>query len=231
MKHGDNHVITGNAIVIWDGITKPEVMKNGQPCPPKFGLKLALVPTDPCIAEIEAISKAALQSSEFKGVMPHGGSWPLMPANPQLADGALNGMITINPKTNQADIAQKVYDASGQLLNPMTYGRMLYPGALIQVMIHAFAFNNVQKGIALGLDGIRIIDATAPALNIGAAMPAAEVAAAFGAAPAAGQPTAPPVYQGAPGMAAAPAPVYQQPVAPLVAPAPPMPPRNSFVPE
>jgi hypothetical protein len=187
-RHDENHIITGNAIVVWDGITKPETTKNGQPLQkPKYSLKLALMPNDPCVAEIDAIAKAALQNSKFKGVMPHGGSWPLSPCNPQIADGVLNGMIAINPKTENGDITQKVYDASGQLLNPMTYSRMLYPGAVIQVMVHAFAFDNVQKGVALGLDGIRIVDATAPALNIGASMGAAEVGAAFGAVPVAPQ--------------------------------------------
>jgi hypothetical protein len=209
MKHGENHVITGNAIVVWDGITKPETMKNGQPmAKPQFSLKLALQPTDSSVAEIDAICKAALQTSEFKGVMPHGGSWPLASANPQIADGALNGMVTINPKTTQQDITQKVYDANGQLLNPLSYARMLYPGAIVQVIVHAFPFNNVQKGIALGLDGIRIIDAAAPALNIGASMPASEVATAFGA------PVAPGMFAGQPGMAPGQPSGYQPPVAP-----------------
>jgi len=235
MMHGTDHVITGNAIVVWDGITKPETMKNGQPlAKPQYSLKLALRANDPCLAEIDAIAKSALQASKWKGVMPHGGSWPLANANPQIADGALNGMITINPKTSQQDITQKVYDANGQPLNPMAYARMLYPGAVVQVIIHAFDFDNVQKGISLGLDGIRIVDAAAPALNIGASMPASEVASAFGAAPvAAPQPPVftppvgqPPVYQQPPVGYSAPQPpvftppVYQQPTAP----APPMPP-------
>jgi hypothetical protein len=184
MMHGENHVITGNAIVVWDGITKPETMKNGVATnKPKYSLKLALQPNDPCIAEIQAIRTAALQTSKFKGVMPHGGCEPLSACNPQIADGVLTGLIAINPKTENADITQKVYDANGQILNPMAYSRMLYPGAIIQVIVHAFAFDNVQKGVALGLDGIRIIDAQAPALNIGASMPASEVGNIFASAP------------------------------------------------
>ena len=201
MKHGDNHVISCNAVVIWDGITKPETTKNGQPLPkPQYSLKLALQPNAPCITEIDAICKAALQTSEFKGVMPHGGSWPLAAANPQIADGALNGMVTINPKTSQQDITQKVYDANGQILNPLTYSRMFYPGAVVQVIVHAYPFNNVQKGIALGLDGIRIIDAQAPALNIGAAMPASEVGNIFAGAPVQGAAVGQAPVYGAPGM-------------------------------
>jgi hypothetical protein len=209
MKHGENHVITGNAIVVWDGITNPETTKNGQPlAKPQYSLKLALMANDPSVAEIDALAKAALQASKWKGVMPHGGSWPLASANPQIADGALNGMVTINPKTSQQDITTKVYDANGQLLNPMAYSRMLYPGAIVQAIVHAYDFDNVQKGVALGLDGIRIVDATSPALNIGGSMPASEVAGAFGAAPVVGGPPVPPVGF----------------VPPPVAPTPPMPP-------
>ncbi len=210
MRHGENAVITGNAIIVWDGITKPETTKNGQPLPkPKYSFKLALQPNDPSVAEINAIATAALQASKFKGVMPHGGSWPLSPCNPQIADGVLNGLIAINPKTEDSGITQKVWDADGQVLNPMTYARMLYPGAIVQVLVHAFAFDNVQKGVALGLDGIRIVNAQAPQLNIGASMSTAEVESAFAAAPVVGAPApigGPPAGMSAPQMGGYPAP-------------------------
>ncbi len=227
MRHGENAVITGNAIIVWDGITKPETTKNGQPLPkPKYSFKLALQPNDSSVQEIDAIAKQALQASKFKGVMPHGGSWPLSPCNPQIADGVLNGLIAINPKTEDSGITQKVWDANGQLLNPMTYARMLYPGAIVQVLVHAFAFDNVQKGVALGLDGIRIVNAQAPQLNIGASMSTAEVESAFAAAPVVGAPQAGAPLPGVPG-APAPQMVYGVPTTPPAgypAPGAPMPP-------
>jgi hypothetical protein len=204
-------VLTGAMMIVWDGVTRPETVKNNVPLDkPVYSLKLAGNPHAPEVAEINAISQAALVTSQFKGVMPHNGKWPVATADPQLAEGKLAGMVTINPKTRNG--APYVCDANGQQLPPAVYGPMLYPGCLVKALVTAYAFNNESKGITLSLEGIQIVDATAPRLPIGQTVDAAAAFAAAGA----GMPGAvPPV----PGMAVPPVPGAMPPPAPPAPPA------------
>lgn len=205
-KFGVDAVITDPMMIIWDGIiTRPETMKNNIALPkPIYSLKVAGSPQAPWLADINALVQATLVASEFKGVMPHNGDHPVKQCNPTLAEGKLAGLISINAKTRNG--APKVFDAAGALLEPMAYGPMMYPGCLVKLLVTAYPFNKEgNKGVALSLDGVQIIDATAPRLPIGGAGP--DAAAAFGGgAPAQPAPVATPapVYQ-APPVAATPA--------------------------
>lgn len=177
-KFGVDAVITDPMQIIWDGITRPETMKNGIALPkPIYSLKVAGSPQAPWLADINALVQATLIASEFKGVMPHNGDHPVKQCDPTLAEGKLAGLISINAKTRNG--APKVFDAAGAQLEPMAYGPMMYPGCLVKLLVTAYPFNKEgNKGVALSLDGIQIIDAQAPRLPIGGAGP--DAAAAFG---------------------------------------------------
>lgn len=220
-KFGLDAVITDPMQIIWDGITRPETMKNNLPLPkPIYSLKVAGSPQAPWLADINALVQATLIASEFKGVMPHNGDHPVKQCDPTLAEGKLAGLISINAKTRNG--APKVFDMAGALLEPMVYGPMMYPGCLVKLLVTAYPFNKEgNKGVALSLDGIQIVDATAPRLPIGGAGP--DAAAAFGG----GQPapvvtppvtpTAPVTYQ-TPGVV--PAPSFLAPPVPVAPAAP-----------
>ena len=177
MKHDDKHVITGNAVVIWDGITRPET-KDGNVI---HSLKVALAPGSPEIAELQAIVQETLVDSKFKGVLPPGGKLPFIVAGTDKPspDPQVSGYTMINAKTRVG--APTVHDINGGVLNPMAYGSMLYPGAVVKIIVHAFAYDsNGNQGVALGIDGIQIVDAAAPKLAVASGI---DTAAAFGAAP------------------------------------------------
>lgn len=205
----ENHVITGDALVIWDGITRPDQdPKTGQT---KHNIKVAFPGNAPELAELEQLANKALAASEFKGQLPPGATWPIMDIDTTKQGLAhLTGYKTINAKTTLG--APQVYDLNGQELQPMQYSNMLYAGAKIRVLVHAYAFNNVQKGVAFGMDGIQIVDAQAPALEVGGGLSKSQVGAAFGGAPQQGAPAGPPAQPApTPGPAAPP---VQPPAAP-----------------
>lgn len=168
-KVGENNVISGRAIVLWDGITHPETkVKDDGTSTVVHSLKVAMLPSDPSFAEIDAIAKAALLAHpKLKGVIPPGGYDWHMPNDPAKFDGVLAGHIEFNCKTFKG-FPPEVFDANNVALDPMQYGRMLYPGAIVNVLVHSYAYFDKSKGVTLGLDGIRIMDATAPRLNVGA---------------------------------------------------------------
>ena len=186
MRHGDNNVIA-QGIILWDGITRPEI-KDGIA---KYSIKIAMTNAQPEVAEVQAICQQALSNdSKFKGTLPPGGCWPLIPVDPAQFEGRLPAHTAFSAKSNRVP---QVYDANGRELNSMEFGRQLYPGAVVQVLCHAFSFDNKSKGVAVGLDGIKIIDATAPQLPVGGGIDAGSV---FGAGAAAGStppPAMPPV--------------------------------------
>lgn len=205
-KVGEKNVITGNAVILWDGITQPEANDSGKMV---HSIKVAMLPTDPSVAEIEQLALAELATSVFKGVKPHNCCWPGAQSDPSKYDGKIAGQLEFSVKTFNG--APQVFDANNTPLDPMQYAQQLYPGAIVNVLCHCYSYDNKSKGVSLGLDGIRIMDATAPRLPVGAG--GIDAAAAFGGA----APPAPAVV--APVAAAVVAPVAAQPavVAPIAA--------------
>ena len=184
-----SHVVTCDGIIIWDGVTRPETdTHDGQP---SYSLKIAIPSTAAEKLELEQLATNCLNTSEFKGQLPMGGNWPVIPIDlnkfTEAADQQrLTGMTTINAKSK---FVPQVFDGNGQVLQAMQYGPMLYPGAVVRLMVHAYAFNNKSKGIAYALDGVQIIDGTAPKLSVGGGITTAQLRSAFGgvgAAPVAG---------------------------------------------
>lgn len=214
MRYGQGNVITGLGIVMWDGVTRPEEKDDGKGGKrQQWSLKVALLASAPEIAELTAIATEALQGdAKFKGQLPPGGVWPIMQVNPADFEGKLPSHVAFNAKSFRIP---QVFGIDNKELPPIAYQNMLYPGATVRVVIHAYAFDNKSKGIAFGLDGVQIIDATTPRLPVGGVDASAAFAAAGGQAAPPVAPVAPPVYTPPPAAPVAPAP----PAAP-VAPAP-----------
>jgi hypothetical protein len=206
--YNDKFVRTGNAVIVWDGITRPETNDSNKLV---HSLKVAMAPGSPEILELEQLANMSLTASKFNGVLPPGANWPTKVIGVGEVDPAVQGYTSFSAKTYNG--APQVFDANGQVLSPMQYGAMLYPGAIVQVLIHAYDYDNKQKGVGFGIDGIMIVDATAPRLNVAGV----DAAGAFGGGATA--PAAPPVAPAAPPVAPAAPPVA--PAAPPVAPAAP----------
>lgn len=185
-RYGDRNVIA-RGVILWDGVTQPEQKDDGKGGKrTQYSLKIALLNSQPEVQEVNQIATDALNAdTTFKGRLPQGGCWPLIPVDPAAFEGKLPSHIAFSAKTYRTP---QVFDINRQEIAPMIYGPMLYPGAIVDVLVSAFAFSNVSKGIALSLDGIMIVDATAPRLPVGGV----DAAAAFGGAPAGGY-TPPPV--------------------------------------
>lgn len=219
--HDDKHVITCNAIIIWDGLTKPDPVE-GEPGKFSYNLRVAVQPGQPELAELEQLVQQALRDhKDFKGTMPHGGNHPISPIDPAKFP-ELPGHLAFSAATRLS--APPVFNMQGAQLEPMQYGPMIYNGTVVRLLVHAYGYNNKQKGVNFGLDGVQIVDANAPRLAIGAAgLSATQVASAFG-----GGAAAVPMAAAPAAAAAAPYGGYAQiPAAPgLPAPAPTWPPAG-----
>jgi hypothetical protein len=221
----EKNVVTCDGIILWDGITNPEKKEDGSGV--KHSLKIAIPANALEKTELEQIANATLAESEFKGVMPANGNWPIQQIDMTkfTEDAArLTGRVAISANTYLG--APDVFDANGQKMEPMQYGQMLYPGAVVKMLVHCYAFNNKAKGLAFGLDGVQIVDATAPKLSVGAGMSTSQKAAAFGgtvaSAPTTGAPAVPnPAPAATPGVAPAPDFLSNAAGAPTPPPAPP----------
>jgi hypothetical protein len=163
MKHGDNHVVTGPCIIVWDAITRPNV--NVQSNTQSWALKVVCPANTPDFRDVQELADKELMQGMWRGKLPVGGRVPVGDARPGEFLDMFPGQKVLNPKTTQG--APKVYDAAGNILSPMVYGPQLYQGAVVELMIHAFSYDNINKGVGFGLDAIRIVDATTPRLNLG----------------------------------------------------------------
>lgn len=160
----DSHVLTMNGVIIWEAVTKPDDNDDGSK---SWNLRIAVDPNAPEIAELQGLVQKALRESNKKEVsVSTPGNNPISPIDvgkfPELP-----GRVCFSAGTRQGQ--PPVYDANGALLNPMVFGPMLYNGTVVQLLVHAYVYANKQKGVNFGIDGVRIIDATAPRLSIGAA--------------------------------------------------------------
>ncbi len=185
MNIDEEHVLTCEGVIMWDGITDPGTDdKTGALI---HSLKIGISSTAPERAELEALATRTLAGPMFKGVLPPGGEWPVRDIDmTKYAEDAavMTGRMSINANTRLG--APLVYDVNGQVLSAMQYGQLLYPGSTVKMLVHCYDFNNKSKGVAFGLDGIMVMDATTPKLSVGGGMAPAAVAAAFasgGAAP------------------------------------------------
>lgn len=182
--HDNEHVITATGVVIWDGLTSPDAIVRDGANTGKFNhnLRIAVVANAPENAELQKLVEQALANSTMKGVdLQSPGNNPISPIDlskfPELP-----GHVCFTAGTQLG--APTVVDINGKTLEALQYGKMIYNGAKVKLLVHAYPYNNKQKGVNFGLDGVQIIDcnpATAPRLSIGAGgMNAQQVAGAFG---------------------------------------------------
>ena len=142
-QYDEKHVKICGGLVVWDGITRPETLddNSGQ----KWNVKLVIPPTSPDVSLFDQLARAELMNSEYKGALPNGGLWPISPTKPGEFGGGFDNWAVINCTTYKSP---DVYDENGQLLQPMQYGQLMYPGQRIDVLVHCKAYNNKSKGIA-----------------------------------------------------------------------------------
>lgn len=189
----DSHVITCTGVVIWNGLTKPDI--NEKTGNKSWNLRIAVDPASPEVAELKQLHQKALRDSNKPGVtVARPGNDPISAIEAAKFPELPAHWVCFSAGTIQG--APDVMDINGADLDPMTYGPQIYNGTKVRLLVHAYAYENVQKGVNFGLDGVQIIDANAPRLSIGAAgMSKDAVKAAFAqvAPPAGGQqPQTPP---------------------------------------
>lgn len=226
-KQGENTYLTGDCLVLWNGLSEPEKMpaKDGKQDGLRYSLSVAFPPNMPEYGELYHANEAQLMaewgtedkrpSTLNKGIIP-------IPA--KAADAGyveeLQGWFKINPVTfnNMPD----VFDAAGALVPVANLRALLYPGCKVRVLVTPRTYNDeknpqAKKGTGFWLVGVQIIDATAPRLSVAAGVSTDQARAMFGVV--AGAPALPSVAAPMPGTSGNVSP----PTAPPAPPAPPAP--------
>lgn len=181
----DKHVLVEGATVVWDAVTRPEVRDDGSK---SHKLKIVIPAGNPAIAEIEQLAQQCLGESKWRGNLPNGANWAISPVQPGEYNNQFVGGYVINPSSNRVP---DIYDEGGQQLSdPMQYGQLIYQGQMVSVIVHCWDYDNKSKGIATGLDGVRIhTSMNAPRQQFGGGgFNAGSVFGAGGGAPQGGQP-------------------------------------------
>lgn len=199
------HVITCTGTIIWEAVKNPDPI-DGKAGAFSHNLRIAVPANAPEIAELQKLVADCLASPKAaeKNIGPSNpGNNPISPIDEaKFGKHGLSGQVCFSAGTMQG--CPQIFDANGvELTQPMAYGPQLYNGAKVRLLVHAYPYNNKQKGVNFGLDGVQIIDGTAPKILIGeGGMAPEKVAAAFasvsgGAAPAVpGTPPAAPAPAG-----------------------------------
>ena len=179
----DISVRIDDCVVVWDGITRPEAQDDGGL---KYTLKVAVPPNHPDIAILDQLGQTALQQSpDFRGQLPAGAHWVHKAAGANEFQGMFPGWTIVNGITYRMP---DVMNEGGQPLDTMQFGRLMYSGQKVSLLVTAKAYNNKSKGVKAQLEAFQIIEsANAPRLEFGSGGPAVDTAGAFGGSPAYGQ--------------------------------------------
>lgn len=182
-----------NVVLSWDGLRNPETRQSGS-INYNLGFLMSLAAIE--YAELKSIVDNKLQTGIFRGAFPANGNHPLegTTAKPKVPQPEKFGPEYANHISLSAGTTRgipPIIDANLQPMQPMVFSPMLYPGCIVNVLVDCWDYDNINKGISLGLQGIQIVDSTAPALPVGAGMSSGDVAAAFGKPALAGAPAAP----------------------------------------
>lgn len=199
MRYGELQVVTAVGLVTWNGLVPPD--KNDKTGEAVWTIGFAFTPDTVEHREMDVIGKAALEKGKIALKLVDADYQPFLECDVAKFGPLVQGMKRISAKTYNG--MPRVVDANGADIPLQVLGQMLYPGCKVKLMVHAYPFNNKSKGVNFGLDGVQIIDAAAPKLDIGAGVPPAEVGNAFAQAasgapapapaPAAAMPPAPPI--------------------------------------
>jgi hypothetical protein len=159
----DRHVLVEGATVVWDAITRPEKRDDGSE---SRKLKVVIPANSPDAPLIEQLAQQCLAESKWRGTLPNGANWAISQVQPGEYNNQFVGGWVINPSSNRVP---DIYDENGnQLTDPMQYGSLIYQGQLVSVIVHCWDYDNKSKGIATGLDGVKIhVSANAPRQQFG----------------------------------------------------------------
>jgi len=185
----DKLVQINNVVLSWDGLRNPDQRQSGST---NYNVSVVMAQNAPEVAELERICQAKVAGGLCQGVQPAAADWPMGTiADPAKFGPTYNNHLVMKAGTSKG--IPTIIDANMQPLKPMVFGPMLYPGCIMNILVDAWDWTYMGRtGISLGLQGIQIVDATAPALPVAAGMSAGDVIAAFGGqAPAPAGPGAP----------------------------------------
>jgi hypothetical protein len=173
-RHDEDTIMIEGAIVVWEGLKNPSRNDNGTA---SYELGVVIPPTSPDKILLEQLAGQGLQRSQWRGVMPSGGNWPVKVVEASELDGQFTGYIRMSIKTQHTP---KCYSETGDLIDsPMVWGPTLFTGQKVDVLVNTYEYNNKQKGIAFGLQGFcPLVSAGASPISIGGG--GANTAAAFG---------------------------------------------------
>lgn len=169
-------VRTGDCIVLWDGITRPEVIEAtaDKPAGLKYTLKLAFPADSQTAAELRQESDSFTKSKYPTGT-PRG----FEPALRNADVSELPGHLVINSATYNT--APEVFDSQGRSLSPAEYARLFYAGCKVQAVLTPRVYDaKGNRGAGFWLGGVLIVDSNAPKLSIAAGMSSGELRNAFG---------------------------------------------------
>lgn len=181
MLINENLVKISNAVLSWDGLRNPETRQSGSI---SYNVSVLIALNTPEYAELDAMAARQLQSGVFRGVMPPNGRHPLTgtTAKPKIPEPAKFGAQFSNHISIAAGTSRgipTIVDINGAPMAIMQAGPMLYPGCIVSVLVDTWEYDNKEKGVAFGLQGLQIIDATAPKLAVAGGMSADDVTNAF----------------------------------------------------
>lgn len=158
----DNGTVrTGDCLVLWDGITRPEAIdaKDGKPASQKFSLKVAFAPDSATYAELYA-EMAKFKAAKFPNGVPSGWDDAFYPAKVD----ELPGYLAVNGVTYGRE--PEIFDMTGRMLSAAECTGKLYAGAKVQVLLQPREYNNKSKGFGYWLCGLLIVDSTTPKLSV-----------------------------------------------------------------
>ena len=180
----DTHLVIKDCLVVYDGINRPdEPNSNGNI---RRKLKVVINPNNPDLPLLDQLATAELQRSEFKGILPNGGTMPIGTAGPNEFNGQYTGWAVVNCSTfKMPDVYDEAMTVPNDpsklqmLTDPLQYSQKVYAGQIVDVMVNCSAFNNVSKGVAARMDGFMIrTGQNAPRQNFGGG--GADTSSAFG---------------------------------------------------
>ncbi len=205
------HVKIDSVIVTWDGLSRPEQKDDGSF---DWNVGFAIKTNASEMGELQTIVNNAV-AAKFPQGLPAGAHPAFRDADTAKFGPLVAGCYTANASTRQG--LPPVFDENGKQLTKDDLNGVFYAGCEVSLLVHAYAYDNIKRGVKFGLDGVMIKNRNAPKLDVAAGLTQSDVAGAFGVASV----TAP---------AAAPAAPQAQPVAAPTPPAPqpPAPPANDL---
>ena len=152
-----DYVRIDGCVIAYDGVTRPEIQQQGDNAgKPKWTLKVLVPPQSPDLGLFDQLSRRALQTSKFRGQLPAGGRMPIGLAQPGEFNDMFLGWAVINAKSGRK--APDVYSEDGKLLSAIEYGRLIFTGQRVNVLVGCYEYDKAgNKGISAGLEAIQIV--------------------------------------------------------------------------